>query len=340
MDGTGDAGSGHVEVHTFDSVLLRDNPLGDPPVRQVPVYLPPGYDPEGERAYPTLFALAGFTGTGLSFLGYDWWRPALPGLLDRLIGEGTMPPVVVVMVDGMTALGGNQYVDSDAVGPWATHVTEELVPWAEASFRVKKGRDHRGVFGKSSGGYGSLMMGLEHADVFAGVACHSGDCYFEYCYGPDFPKAADGLRAEGGIEAFLRKVRDRAWSKFPGRLFPALNVTAMAHFYSPRADAARGFDLPFDEDSGERREDVLARWARRDPVNLAAERADALRTLRLLWIECGTRDEYNLHHGARILAARLRSAGVEHVHEEFDDDHRGLGYRYAVSLPRLARAVS
>ena len=330
--------SGRIEIHEYASALLDENPLGDDSVRHVPVYLPEGYDPAGERRYPVLFALAGFTGTGLSFLNYDFWQPSLPQLLDELIAEG-MPPAVVVMVDGMTILGGNQYVDSEAVGPWARHVTQELVPFAESTFRVLEGREHRGVFGKSSGGYGSMMMGLEHADVFAGVACHSGDCYFDYCYGPDFPKAADGLRSVGGLAAVLEKVRARAWPKFPGRLFTALNIVAMTHFYSPNPSAPCGIDLPFDETTGEKRPDVLARWARRDPVELVAERADDLKRLRHLWIECGSRDEYNLHHGARILSRRLAEHGVEHVHEEFDDDHRSLSYRYRVSLPRLVEAL-
>ena len=330
---------GVVEIHTYESFLLEGNALGDPSTRHVPVYLPDGYTPDGERAFSTLYALAGFTGTGFSFLGYDWWQESLPSMLDRLIAEGTMAPTVVVMVDAMTALGGNQYVDSPAVGPWARHITDELVPWVEATFRVRRGRDHRGVFGKSSGGYGALMMGIEHADVFAAIACHSGDCYFDYCYGPDFPKAADGLRSVGGLGAFLQKVREHAWPKFPGHLFPALNVTAMAHFYSPRPDAPFGFDLPFEEDTGRRREDVLARWALRDPVHLVDGAADALRSLRLLWIECGARDEFNLHHGARIVAGRLDALGVAHVHEEFEDDHRGISYRYAVTLPHLAAAI-
>jgi len=330
---------GVVEVHTYESLLLEGNALGDSPTRHVPVYLPDGYAVDGERAFSTLYALAGFTGTGLSFLGYDWWQESLPAMLDRLIADGLMAPTVVVMVDGMTALGGNQYVDSPAVGPWARHITDELVPWVETTFRVRRGRDHRGVFGKSSGGYGSLMMGIEHADVFAAVACLSGDCYFEYCYGPDFPKAADGLRSVGGLGAFLEGVRTHAWPKFPGHLFTALNVTAMAHFYSPDAAAPFGFVLPFEEDTGCRREDVLERWALRDPVHLVEGAADALRSLRLLWIECGARDEFNLHHGARILAARLAALGIDHVHEEFDDGHRGIAYRQAVVLPRLAAAI-
>jgi S-formylglutathione hydrolase FrmB len=330
---------GRVHVHELASPLLAGNPLGDPHVRRLPVYLPPGCDDAPDRRYPVLFALAGFTGTGRSYLNHDWWQPDLPTQLDRLIGSGRLDPVVVVMIDGMTALGGNQYVDSAAVGPWARHVVEEVVPWAERALPVLPGRTHRGVFGKSSGGYGALMMGLEHADVFAGVACHSGDCYFEYCYAPDFPKAVDGLASVGGLGAFLAAVRSRAWPKFPSKLFPALNIAAMAHFYSPNPDAPHGVDLPFDERTGARRSEVLARWARRDPVEIAADHVADLQRLAHLWIECGTRDEFNLHHGARILSARLTELGVDHVHETFDDDHRSLSYRYDVSLPPLVRAL-
>jgi len=327
---------GSVVVHGFESRLLRGNPLGDDPQRRVPVYVPRAG--AGAR-FPVLYALAGFTGTGRSFLNHDWWQESLPERLDRLIEGGRMPPCVVVMVDGMTAVGGNQYVDSPAVGPWARHVTEELVPWAEASFPVRPGRAHRGVFGKSSGGYGALMMALEHAEVFAGATSVSGDCYFEYCYGADLPLAANGLRSVGGLGAFLGRVRERHWPKFPSHLFPALNIVAMAHFYSPNRDAPHGIDLPFHEETGERREDVLARWRERDPVHLVERHAPALRTLRHLWIECGTKDEFHLHHGARILARRLSALGIPHVHEEFDDDHKALGYRWDRCLPALAAAL-
>ena len=327
-------------VHTFDSALLAGNPLGDPATRRVPVYLPPGYDDAGaEDAYPVLFALAGFTGTGLSYLAYDWYQEALPDRLDRLIGSGAMRPVVVVMVDGMTKIGGNQYIDSGAVGPWARHVVDELVPWAESTFRLKPGREHRGVFGKSSGGYGALMMALEHADTFGAAVSHSGDCYFDYCYGVDFPRAVDGLRAEGGLGAFLEKVKTRHWPKMPGHLFPTLNIVAMSHFYSPDPDAEHGFLLPMDEGTGERDPEVLAMWRRRDPVELVETHTDALRQMALLWVECGTQDQFHLHHGARILARRLTDHGVPHVHREFEDDHRSLNYRYDVTLPPLSRAV-
>lgn len=65
---------GRVELHGFESTLLEGNPLGDPTRRRIPVYLPPGYDPDGDTLYPVLYALAGFTGTGRSFLNHDWWE--------------------------------------------------------------------------------------------------------------------------------------------------------------------------------------------------------------------------------------------------------------------------
>lgn len=327
---------GRVEIHEFESALLQGNPLGDAHVRRVPVYLPPGYD-AGQDDYPVLYALAGFTGSAASYMNYDWYQESLPARLDRLIGAEGMPPVAVVMVDGMTRIGGNQYVDSAAVGPWASHICDELVPWAERTFRLRPGRAHRGVFGKSSGGYGALMMALEHADTFAAAASHSGDAYFEYCFAPDFPRAIDGLRGAGGVEAFLSRLR--TYDRFPGHLFHTLIIVAMAHFYSPNADSPYGFDLPFDLTTGERRDDVFARWKQRDPVELVARHAEALRSLRLLWVECGTRDEFNLHHGARILKARLEGAEVPFHYEEFDDGHRSLNYRYDRTLPRLAEAL-
>lgn len=329
---------GRVEIHPFESALLVGNPLGDPATRRVPVYLPEGYEAERARHYPVLYALAGFNGSGASYLNYDWYQPSLPERLDRLIATGKMPPVVVVMVDGMTRLGGNQYVDSSAVGPWARHVCEELVPWAERTFRLLPGREHRGVFGKSSGGYGALMMGLEHADVFAGVASHSGDAYFEYCYGVGFPGVVDVLRQLGGLGGFLTALHTKP--KFPPAWGNTLITVAQAAFYSPNPASPHGFDLPFELETGERREDVLLRWRERDPVYLVERHAAALCSLRLLFFDCGTKDEWNLHHGTRMLAQRCRRAGVPFVHEEFDDDHKQVGYRHDVSLPRLAAALS
>src|SRR5690606_39343336 len=78
--------------------------------------------------------------------------------LDRLIGEGHMAPVVVAMPDCFTRLGGNQYINSSVLGPWADILREEVVPLVEARFGGG-GAARRGVFGQSSGGYGALVHG-------------------------------------------------------------------------------------------------------------------------------------------------------------------------------------
>jgi enterochelin esterase family protein len=68
--------------------------------------------------------------------------------------------------------------------------------------------------------------------------------------------------------------------------------------------------------------------------------ADALRKLKLLFLDCGSDDEYHLHLGMRLFAKRCRELGIPCEVEEFKDDHRSISYRYDVSIPKLARALS
>lgn len=329
---------GRVEMFEFTSTLLEGNPLGDDPVRRVGVYLPAAADEDGTRRFPVLHDLAGYTGSGVKHLGWQGFVENLPERLDRLIGEGSMPPAVVVFLDGFTALGGNQYINSSAIGPWADVITRELVPEIEARYPVLPGRDHRGVFGKSSGGYGALMHGMLHADVWGGVACHSGDMYFPYGYLPDIPHAVDVLAKHGrSVPAFLDAIATK--QKHSGSEIHALMIVAMAATYDPDPAAPLGFHLPMDLETGELDPERWDRWLEHDPVEIVGRYADALRSLRHLHIDCGRRDQYRLHHGARILHRRLEALGVPHVYEEFDDDHSSIDYRLDVSLPRLTEAL-
>ena len=194
------------------------------------------------------------------------------------------------------------------------------------------------MFGKSSGGYGALIMGMRHADLFGAIACHSGDMDFDLCYRPDFPKAASAIDRAGGLEAWFRAFESQE-KKERRRLSTLINIVAMAACYSPGAAAPLGLDLPFDLYTCALREDV---WAAGWPGTRAhgSRYTDALRSLRLLFIDCGVRDEYNLQYGARLLTAVLREHDIAYEYEEFDDDHRNIAYRYDVSLPRLAAACT
>jgi S-formylglutathione hydrolase FrmB len=315
----------------FESRLLQGNPLGDPHVREVPVYLPPSYFTNPSRRFPTIYALTGFTGKGTMLLNDSIWVERFDARVERLIRRKKLVESIVVMPDCSTRYGGSQYLNSSANGRYEDHLVRELVPYIDRSYRTIRDPRARAVMGKSSGGYGAIMLGMRHPDQFGLVACHSGDMYFELCYGPDIVKALRLLPRFGGAARFFRGF-PRFAQKQSREIAPILNVVAMAMAYSPRAGRTPPFELPFDERTGERKERVWREWLRWDPVVMAARYRRNLRKLRLLYLDCGTRDEYLLHFGARILARRLRSLGVRFVHEEFDDGHGNIQYRYDRSL--------
>jgi enterochelin esterase-like enzyme len=328
---------GRVQVIEFESGVLQGNPLGDPHVRRIPVWTPPSYEAEGSRRYPVLYVLTGFTGRGRMLLNDNLWSPSLDERLDGLVGSGRCGEMIVVMPDCATRFGGSQYLNSAATGRYADHLVGELVPWIDAHFRTRATRDARGVAGKSSGGFGAITLGMKHADTFGAVACHSGDMYFEFCYAPDFPKTCSVLQEAGGPRAFLEKFEAKPQKGHDD--FLALNIFAMAACYSPDASAELGVGLPFDLETAELRDGAWARWLERDPLRLLPAHEAALRSLRLLYLDCGRKDEFHLHHGARRFVRELKSRGIEHHYEEFDDGHMNVPYRYDTSLPMLARAL-
>ena len=118
-----------------------------------------------------------------------------------------------------------------------------------------------------------------------------------------------------------------------------MEMMAYAAAYSPRSATPFDFDLPFDRRTGALRDEVFARWLAFDPAERVSTHYDELARLRLRYLDCGRRDEYNLDIGARVVTERIRALGLEVRHEEFDDDHRNVGYRYAVSLPALAAVM-
>jgi len=330
---------GTVVVDTVDSPALRGNPHGDPAQRRIPVYLPPSYATATLRRYPTIYWLPGFTGTSLSALNYDPWLPSLPEAMDRAIAAGA-PEAILVIVDGFTRFGGSQYLNSAANGRYEDYVVHDVVAYIDARYRTLPQAASRGIAGHSSGGYGALVLGMRHPETFGAISAHSPDAYFELCYKPDFPKLLRAVAPyNGDVDAFLTAFL--AMERKPREIVAAVSVAAMAMAYSPNPHRPPYyFDLPLDPYTGELDEAVWARWLAWDPVYLVRQHADALRSLRLLFIDCGLRDEYHLQYGARILARRLDALGVHYQREEFDDGHSRLNYRYPAALARLARALA
>jgi S-formylglutathione hydrolase FrmB len=327
--------AGSVSRIVIESQSLRGNLLGDPSTRAVDVYTPAG---QNGRDLPLLVDLVGFTGSGLSHTNWVGFRENLPERLDRLIGEQRMPPVVVAFPDCFTRLGGNQYINSAAMGAWEDFLLHELVPAIETRMGCG-GAGRRGVFGKSSGGCGAITHAQRHSDVWSAAACHSGDMAFEICYLPDMPAVLRSLaRVDNSIE--------RWWTEFEGakkqpeNSFKVMNALAMAASYDPDPSEFLGIRLPVTFDTCEVIGERWENWLRHDPVVAIDRQADNLRRLKALYIDCCVNDQFNLLYGARRFVQRLKAFGIDHRYEEFPDNHTGVDYRMDESLPLLATVLS
>lgn len=323
-------GRGSVIRVRHDSEVLKGNPLGDPHVRDLFVYLPPGYNHDA-KSYPSVYCLTGFTGRGKMLLNDNAFNPNLAERTDKLITAGTIKPMIAVMPDCFTWFGGSQYINSTATGRYEDYLADEIVAYIDNNFRTVNDRKSRAVMGKSSGGYGSLIMGMRHADVFGLICSTAGDAYFEYCYPMDFAKAFRLIK--GDPIGFMKKF----WSteKHGKDDHAAINTIGMAACYSPDGEA---FDMPFDLETGEMRQDVWARWLEHDPFRLVEKYVENLKTLKLLYLDAGIRDEFSLDVGARILSKKLSDNSIDHIHEEFDDGHFSISYRYERSLELISQA--
>ena len=324
-----------IVIEEFHSRALEGNPLGDPAKRRVPVYLPPDYDPA--QRYPSVYLLAGFGSRGLKFLNDDLWEENIQQRLDRLIAAGSVRPLLAVMPDCSTRYGGSQYLNSSATGKYADSLLE-LVEFIDGKYPTLAAAETRATAGHSSGGFGALWLAMHHADVFGLVADHSGDKCFELTYRP---YAGEFLRyfEQVGEEGLRQLLTDPGEALRLGAPHEALNQVAMAAAYSPNPKSMLGFDLPFDLRNGALLPDIWARWLAFDPIEIAEQHADALKSLHWLYLDCGRFDESNLLYGARMLTEKLRALGIPFQYEEYDGGHRYMKHRYDVSFTAISAAM-
>ena len=332
--------AGRFDEHAFESEVLKDNPLGDPHVRPLWVYVPPGYDDEPDRRYPSIYVIQGLTGQVDAWWNRTALRKNFPELVDGLFASGESPPAVLVFVDAWTSLGGSQFIDSPGTGRYLTYICDELVPFVDSNYRTLEGAEHRGITGKSSGGYGSMVDPMLRPDVFGGLATHAGDALFEVCYLPDFRKSVRSLRDhyEGSFDKFWEDFHSRpAFSKDSD--YTLLNDWCMASCYS--ADEDGTVHLPYDTVTGELKPDVWERWLAWDPVRMVSGHADALRSLKAIYIDAGKRDQFFLDLGAEAFRRELEKIGVTDVFFDlFDATHSAIEYRYPLAVKYLAERLS
>ncbi|MDQ3940354.1 MAG: alpha/beta hydrolase-fold protein, partial [Actinomycetota bacterium] len=191
------------------SDLLAGNPLGDPVQRPLYVYLPPGIDETASERYPSIYLIQGFTGQVDMWLNRSFLEPNLVERLDALFLENGVPPALVVFVDAWTSYGGSQFINSASTGPYLDYLCDEVVPFIDDRYPTISDAGHRGITGKSSGGYGAMVVPMLRSDVFNALASHAGDALFEVCYAPEFREVARDLRDnfDGSYDVFFERWR-------------------------------------------------------------------------------------------------------------------------------------
>jgi hypothetical protein len=335
--------AGRLDEHVIDSERLKGNPLGDPHERPLWVYVPPGYDDEPERRYPTVYVIQGYTGHVAMWANRTPFRQPFPELADAMFARGEAPAAIVVYVDAWTSLGGSQYLDSPAIGDYHSYLCDEVVAWVDGHYRTRADRDQRAITGKSSGGYGAMVTAMLRPDLFGGFATHAGDSLFDLVCPPMFAETVRLLRDHygGSYEAFFADLDTRVFGTkaSDGKLIETYGYAAA---YSAEPDGT--VLMPFD-DTGRLIPEVWARWLAHDPVHMAAEDryAGALRSMRAIWIDAGTRDDYYLDLGAAAFRRAVAEAGVpdDRVHFElFDATHAAIEYRYPLGVAWLLRRLT
>ena len=119
----------------------------------------------------------------------------------------------------------------------------------------------------------------------------------------------------------------------------ALMLLGMAASYDPDLQAANGFCLPFDLQSGALLPKRWRNWLRHDPINLVSRHHRNLKQLQALYIDCGSQDQFHIHYGNRQLSQALHDAQVNHRYTEFVGTHSGIDHRLDTSLPFLAKRL-
>lgn len=332
---------GTLDRLVVESDLLAGNPLDDPARRPLYVYRPPGVELDHPRALPAVYVIQGYTGQLDMWLNRVAFEPTMIERIDAMFAAGECPDALVVFVDCWTSFGGSQFLNSVALGRYQDFLCDEVVAFVDDRYPAIADRESRGLAGKSSGGYGAMVVPMMRPDVFGALASHAGDALFEASNLPTFPEVARKLRDEfdGSYDVFFERlaVADRMdWDTWGS----PLEMYGYAAAYSPDPANPGKALLPFDVATGRLHDDVWAQWLDRDPVRMAPVHGDALRSMRRIYLDAGRSDEFYLDLGAQAFAAELDALGVTYTLDLFDGKHGGLTYRYPGAIRELVRALS
>jgi enterochelin esterase-like enzyme len=329
---------GQLKINRFKSKILKSNPLKDPYIRDILVYLPHNYSASISKGYPAIFLLPSFGNNNYSAVRNDPFSLTIFQILDNLINNGKCGEMLIVIVDCFNRFGGSQYLNSNAIGNYRDYFVKEIVPYVNSKYNISS----NALLGKSSGGYGAVTIGMQFPKMFKAIAAHSFDSAFEYCYMADFPVAFKMLKEKGGPNKWLTYFWNKE-NKSEKKDFITLNVLSMAAHYSPKkkTDSSKiHIDLPFNSRTGQINERIWKKWKIHDPINMVNKFKHNLKNLKLLFFDCGIHDEFNLFIGTKVFSEKCKRFGISHEYVQYEGGHFNTAFRYFKSLPKIYSSLS
>ena len=288
-------GSGaHTEVLHFDSQTLKNNPLHDPSIRDVVLFVPAQLT--NGAPSPIIYYLPGYGSSSEDFIAHsNMWQKFTQKIADEIT------PMLFVVVDGRTRWGGSQYLNSPAQGNYEDYVGDEIVSVVETRHPAAGRGIRRIIAGHSSGGFGALRLGMARQKLFDAVIALSPDSDFPTSHLPLVRIAAVTNEPLAEIE---RMVQGQAPAPQDGDLDYAL---ALSSAYAPLGISHPGeIDWLYDANGTFRRE-VWQRWLDNDPLTIVEKNPHAFSASQAVYLDGATQDEYLANIGARKIFEVLQA---------------------------------
>lgn len=319
---------GRIVADTVPAPSLEGNLLGDSIRQPAFVYLPPGYDIESARLYPTIYLLHGVLDSPSVWVEPVYGGMTIRAVMDSLIAAGEIREAIVVMPNGRNAYGASGYMNSPVAGDWGDFIARDVVRHVDDTYRTIARADSRAITGHSMGGFGAIRLAMLHPDVFS-VAWGMNPCCL-CCVGKETPADPELWRRIAAYESPAAM-----WDALEeeGDIWP-LVMAGFAALLSPDPDdPPLYFDPPYRVEDGRAvPTGALERWEAQLPLARVADHVADLHALRGLGFDSAFDDEFaHIPAGTRALSDTLEALGVPHVYELYEGDHRN---RISERFPR------
>jgi enterochelin esterase-like enzyme len=294
--------AGQLVYITVHGASLERNHVGDSPDRSVAVYLPPNYGQSTQR-YPVLYLLHGYTGTERGWMNPDY--VGLPEMMDKLIQQHAIKPMIVVMPNSFNRFGGSFYSNSELSGNWEDFIVQDLVGYIDAHYRTLAATASRGIAGHSMGGYGALRIGMQHPEVFT-AAYGMSPCCAVWDAGEDREDVVRAQKAKNLQEIVA------------GGMGPQGALAFAAAFSPDLHNPPFGVDWPFDA-KGQAVPATVERWKANVLTSIAKQYAADAPKLHALGFDVGRQDQ--LLPSVRELDQEMKKLDIAHQYSEYDGTH-------------------